>query len=170
MARKIGQITNADCYINDVDIAGRVAELDMGDFGYTEVEHSALGMIGVLKLPGRPVEAIEGKIAFEWLDEEVSRTIIDPTKVHRFQLHSFVDIFGPEGLDRSQSHTLVTHLGFHTMKTGGRSQKLGEQLAQEHDISIVSIVQKVYGAETPLLEYDVHAGIHRINGVDVWPR
>lgn len=170
MARKIGQITQSDVYINDVDVCGRVAELDLGEIGHTEVEHKTLGMIGVLKLPGRPVEAITGKISFEWLDEEVSRSILNPTKVTKLQLHSYVDVFDGEGLNSDQSHTLITHIGFQMMKTGGRSAKLGENLGQEHDISIGYFVQKVYGADTPIMEFDAWNNIYRINGEDVWPR
>ena len=170
MARKIGQITQSDCYINEVDVCGRVAELDMGEIAHAEIEHQTLGMIGVLKLPGRPVQAIDGKITFEWLDEEVSRKILNPTKVHKLQLHSYVDVFDGEGLNSGQSHTLITHIGFQMMKTGGRTAKLGENLGQEHDISISSFKQSVYGAETPIIEYDGWNNIYRINGEEVWPR
>lgn len=170
MTRKIGQITQADAYINETDVCGRVAELDLGEFAHQEVEHSALGMIGVLKLPGRPVQAIEGKISFEWLDEEVSRKILMPTRTHRLQLHSYVDIFDGDGLNADQSHTLITHIGFSMMKTGGRSAKLGEQMAQEHDISVTTFKQLVYGTEVPIIEYDGWNNIYRINGEDVWPR
>ena len=170
MARKIGQITQSDCYINEVDVCGRVTELDMGEIAHAEIEHQTLGMIGVLKLPGRPVQAIDGKITFEWLDEEVSRNILNPTKVHKLQLHSYVDIFDGEGLNTGQSHTLITHIGFQMMKTGGRTAKLGENPGQEHDISISSFKQSVYGGETPIIEFDAWNNIYRINGTDVWPR
>lgn len=170
MARKIGQITGAECYINQVDVCGRVAELDMGEIGHAEVEHQTLGMIAVLKLPGRPVQAIEGKITFEWLDEEISRTILNPTKVHALQLHSYVDVFDGEGLNTDQSHTLITHIGFQTMKSGGSTAKLGENMGQELDISISSFKQSVYGGETPLIEFDAWNNIYNINGEAVWPR
>lgn len=170
MTRKIGQITNADAYINGVDVCGRVSEIDLGEIGHQEVEHSSLGMIGVLKLPGRPVQAIEGKITFEWLDEGVSRSILNPTKMTKLQLHSYVDVFDGEGLNTTESHTLVTHISFQMMKTGGRTAKLGEQMGQEHDISIGYFMQKVYGADTPIIEYDGWNNIYRIDGEDVWPR
>lgn len=170
MAQKIGQITNADLYLNGTDVKGRVAELDFGDFGHTEVEHAALGMIGVLKLPGRPVEAIEAKIKFEWLDDEVQRLIINPTKTVRAQLHSYVDIFNADGLDADQSHVLVTHLAFNMMKTSGRTAKLGDQLGAEHDITVHAFSQKVYGEAVPIIEFDAFAGIYNIDGEPVWPR
>lgn len=170
MARKIGQITDSDCYINEVDVCGRVAELDLGEIGHAEIEHQTLGMIGVLTLPGRPVQSIQGKISFEWLDEEVSRSILNPTRVHKLQLHSYVDVFDGEGRSSTLSHTLITHIGFSMMKTGGRTAKLGENLAQEHDISISSFKQAVYGGDTPIIEFDAWNNIYKINGEDVWPR
>lgn len=170
MVQKIGQITNADLYLNDTDVKGRVAEFDMGEIGATEVEHKTLGQIGVIKLPGRPVEAIEGKISFEWLDESIERDLLNPTKRHKIQLHSYVDVFGADGLDVDKSHTLVTHIGFHVMKRSGNSAKLGEQLASEHAISIQSFSQKVYGEAVPIVEFDAWAGIYNVNGEEVWPR
>lgn len=170
MANIIGQITNADCYINDVDVCGRVSELDLGEIGHQEVEHSALGMIGVLKLPGRPVQAIEGKISFAWLDEAISRDILKPTKVHKLQLHSYVDIHDGDGLNADKSHTLITHIRFYNMKKGGSTAKLGDQMASEHDISITYFMQKVYGGDTPIIEYDGFNNVYNINGEPVWPR
>lgn len=169
MVQKIGQITNADLYMNGEDVKGRVAEFDPGEIGSTEIEHATLGMIGVLKLPGRPVEAIEGKINFEWLDGEVERALLNPTRRHAIQMHSYVDIFGPEGLDAEKSHTLVTHVGFHVSKRGGNSAKLGEQMASEHTISIPYFMQKVYGEVVPVIEFDVINGIYNVNGEPVWP-
>ncbi|MCC2099164.1 MAG: phage major tail tube protein [Hyphomicrobiales bacterium] len=169
MARKIGQITNADVYLDgDNVLKGRVAEFDMGEIGSTEVEHKTLGMIGVLKLPGRPVEAIEGKITFEWLDEEVERLLINPTKRHNIQLHSYVDVFDEEGLNVEKSLTLVTHVGFMTMKSGGKSAKLGETMGVEHTITVPTFMQKVYGDATPIVEFDAWNGIYNVNGEPVW--
>lgn len=171
MARnKIGQITDSDCFINGVDVCGRVSELDLGDIEHQDVEHSALGMVGVLKLPGRPVQAIEGKISFEWLDEEISRAMMNPTKIIKLQLHSYVDIFDENGRSEAKSHILVTHIGFQMMKTGGRKAKLGEQMGQEHDVTISTFLQKVYGADTPIIEFDAWNNIYKINGDEVWPK
>ena len=169
MVQKIGQITNSDAYFDGEDVKGRLLEFDMGELGSTEVEHATLGMIGVLKLPGRPVEAIEGKASWEWLDEAIERAMANPTKRHNMQLHSYVDIFDENGLNSEKSHTLVTHVGFHVMKGGGRSGKLGEQMANEHTLTVVSFSQKVYGDAIPIVEFDVFNGIYNVNGEPVWP-
>lgn len=170
MAIQTGSITNADILINGVDIAGGVMELDLGEIGYEEVEHKALGMVMVLKLPSRAMSAIEATIKYEWLEPELKRQLADPTKTHRLQLHRYVDVSGPDGLDTEASHTLVTHVGFRVMKTQKGSSKLGENVEMEQTITVTSMVEKVYGEETPIVEIDVFANINRVNGADVWPR
>ena len=169
MVQKIGQITNADMYINGTDVKGRVSEFDLDGEGATEVEHSALGMIGVLKLPGRPMEALTGKIGFEWVDEVFERDLLNPTKRHTIQLHSYVDVFDESGLNHEKSHTLVTHIGFHTLKRSGFKAKLGDGVGTEYAITIPSFSQKVYGDATPIIEFDAFAGIYNVNGEPVWP-
>lgn len=170
MARKIGQITDADCYINGIDMCGRVAELNFGTLGHTMVRHSTLGMVGVLELPARPVKAIRGSISFDWIDEEVYRRLLNPTIVTPLQLHELVDIFGPEGLDAAASHTLVTSVGFQTMDSVFGASKLGTPKGVKHDITIGAFAQKVYGEEVPIVEFDGWNNIYKTNGQDVWPR
>lgn len=165
----LGQITAGDVYINETNLVGRISEIDLGELEHQEVEHSALGMIGVLKMPGRPVQSIGGKITFAYLEASVSRTILNPTLAHKLQLHSYVDVMGPEGLDRTASHTLITHIRFHTMKSGGRTAKLGEPFAGELDVSITYWMQKVYGDQSPIVEYDGWNNIYTIDGEPVWP-
>ncbi len=169
MSNVLAQITNADLYLNDASVRGKVGELDLGDIGSTEIEHAALGMIGVLKLPGRPLEAIDGKISFEWLDEAIEKDLLNPTKRHKLQLHSYVDVHDDEGLNSEKSHTLVTHIGFMAMKRGGFKAKLGEGAKVEHNISITSFTQGVYGDPVKIIEYDGFNNIYNVNGAPVWP-
>ena len=169
MVQKIGQITNADLYLNSTDVKGRVAEFTPDDLSLTEVEHKTLGMIGVLKLPGRPVDAIGAKIKFAWLDEAIERGLINPTKRQTIQMHSYVDVFDETGLNVEKSHTLVTHVGFQLMSHGLLSGKIGDAVGVEHSITIPSFSQKVYGDSTPIVEFDVFASIYNVNGEAVWP-
>lgn len=170
MVQKIGQITNGDILINETDVAGRIDELDLGEIAHKDVEHETLGMIGVISLPGRGLESIKGKIKFGWLDAETERTIINPTKFTKLQIHSYVDVMGPDGLDIEKSHTLVTHLTYSMIKKGGTTAKLADKMGVEHDISIHSFSQKVYGDTVPIIEIDLFAQIYNVNGEPVWPK
>lgn len=165
-----GSITNADILLNDVDIAGRMAELDLGEIGYEEVEHKALGMIMVAKLPSRAVKAVEATAKYEFLEASLKKQVMVPTKTHSLQMHQYVDVSGADGLDLEKSHQLITHVGFRTISTKTGSSKLGENVELEQKWSVVKIIQKVYGEEDPIMVLDLFNGIHTINGQPVWPR
>ena len=169
MSVKTGSITNGDVLLNGTDIAGRLMEFEFGDFDYEEVEHKALGMIGVLKNPSRVVTAIEETLKFEWLDPELKRQLMNPRDIHKLQIHQYVDVNGPDGLDVDASHTLVTHIGFRFMGVKKGTAKLGESEGLEVKASVQSFVEKVYGDETPIMEFDVNNNINKVNGEDVWP-
>ncbi len=72
----------------------------MGENAHTEVGTQDARPDWCTETAGSSVESIEGKISFEWLDEEVSRSIMNPTKTHKLQIHSYVDIFDADGLKR----------------------------------------------------------------------
>ena len=169
MSVQTGSVTNGDILLNGIDIAGRVLEFDFGDFSYEEVEHKTLGTIGVIKLPSRSIEAIEQTIKYEYLEPALKRELMNPRKTHKLQIHQYVDVSGPDGLDLEASHMLVTHIGFRVIKTKRGSAKLGENVELEQTISVTSFIENVYGEELPILEYDFFAKIHKINGKDVWP-
>ncbi|HEY9212060.1 MAG TPA: phage major tail tube protein [Ancylobacter sp.] len=166
---KVGHVTNADVYLTNNRLAGRCKEFDPGDIGMKMVSHEALGMIGVIELPSRAIEAIKGKIVFDFIDHEVDRTTFNPTTLVRLALHSYVDVWDSEGLNRTKSHRLVTTIGVHFAKISGMGHSLGEAVNRELEISIVMMTQKVTTSEVPVLEYDVYAGIYRVNGENVWP-
>jgi phage tail tube protein FII len=165
-----GSITNADVLMNGIDVAGRVKGVDLGDVGHEEIEHKTLGSIGVLKLPTRALSPIEATSKYEWLDPDLKRQVLLPTKTHDLQLHQYVDVSGPDGLDLTKSHQLVTHVGFRSLKTKQGESSLGEGVEMEQNWSIVKIIQKVFGEEDAIMEFDFFNGVHKIDGKDVWPR
>ena len=166
---KIGQITNADLYLNNNRLVGRVKEFDPGDFSIKVVSHEALGMIGVIELPARGIEAIESTITFDWLDHEVEREVINPTKVMRWAMHSYVDVFDASGLVTSSTHRLVTTVSVQFIGRSSFGHTLGEMVNHELECRTQAMTQKVSTSDVPILEYDPFAGVYRINGANVWP-
>lgn len=167
---KVGHITNADLYLGTMRLIGRTKEFEIPEFSHKMVTHEALGMIGVLELPSRAVDALKAKVVFEYLDHDVERQVLNPTLTHRWQLHSYVDVFGADGLDRQKSHKLISNVSLMFGKSNGLSHKLGEMIEREIECSVTAFTQKVTSSDVPIIEYDVFAGIYRINGQDVWPQ
>ncbi|MFG1409512.1 phage major tail tube protein [Xanthobacter sp. VTT E-85241] len=166
---RIGHITNSDVYMDNNRLIGRVKEFELPEFSYKLISHEALGQIAILELPSRALEAPKGKITFDFVDHEVERLALNPTVVRRWQLHSYVDIWGADGLDRAKSHKLITSLGLLPTKSGALAHTLGEAVNREMEITVPYITQVISTEDVPLLELDVFAGIYRINGENVWP-
>lgn len=166
---RVGHVTQADIYVNGNRLIGRVKEFEIPEFGHKMVSHEALGMIGILDLPSRAVEALKGKIVFDYLDYEADMMMLNPTKVHSWQLHSYVDVFGPGGLDTVRSHKRILTVGVMFAKSNGLSIKLGENVERELEVTVPSLIDRVTSLSNPLLEYDAFNGIYRINGENVWP-
>lgn len=166
---EFGHITNADIYLEGNKLVGRLKNFDIPEHGYKMVEHESLGSIGVLALPSRAMEALTANVTFEYLDHTVERQVLNPTRVVRWQLHSHVDVFGPEGLDRSLSHKLITSVSVMLSKSNALGHALGEAVNRELEVSVTAMVQKVTSSDVPVFEYDIFNNIHRVNGEDVWP-
>lgn len=166
---KLGHITQADVYLDGNKIVGRVKEAQFPEFSHKMVTHESLGQIGVLDLPSRAVEALKMPITFEYIDWELDRLIMNPTRANKLQFHAYVDIFGPDGLDTARSHKIVTSVTVFFAKSNAVSLKLGESANREIETTVTSMVQKVSTLSTPILEYDLFNSIYRINGRNVWP-
>lgn len=166
---RIGHISNADVYMDNNRLIGRIKEFEVAEISHKMVSHEALGMIGVLELPSRALEALTAKITYDFVDHEVERLVLNPTVTRRWQLHSYVDVWNADGLNRDQSHKLITSLGILPAKSGTLGHTLGEMVNRETEVRVVSMVSKVTINETPILEYDGFAQIYRVNGQNVWP-
>jgi Phage tail tube protein FII len=166
---RVGHITQADVYIDGNRFIGRVKEFEIPEFGHKMVSHEALGMIGILELPSRAVEALKGKIVFDYVDYEADQLILNPTKVLYWQLHAFVDVFDAAGVNTGKSHKRILTVGVMFSKSNALSLKLGENAERELEVSVVSLIDKVSTVAIPLLEYDAFNRIYNINGVPVWP-
>lgn len=166
---RVGQITNAAVYLNSNLLLGRVKEFEIPEFSYKMVTHEALGMIGIIELPSRAVDALSGKITFDYVDPEVDMEVMNPTTVHRWDLRSRVDVFDAGGLNRDLTYRRTISIGAMFKKSDALSFKLGENVERPIEISVISLIDKVSNLSVPLMEYDPFNNIHNINGVPVWP-
>lgn len=162
------QITNALVYDRETHLRGLVDKLTIDGRKTTEVEHKTLGMVGMLKLPGRPLQALTGKIAIGHLDEEYDRLLINPMTRHDWQLHQKVDVIDYDGYSQAKSHTIVHHMRFSFMEDDGIDTELGENAGIEYTITIPFLKQSVLGSATPMFELDVFNDIYKVNGERVW--
>lgn len=168
MSVKIGQITNADVYTEGNSLVGRFKDFQIPEIEQAEIKHETLGQIAVLSLPGRPLKEMKGKGTLDFFDAALMPAIYNPTVAMKLALHSYVDVFGPDGLDARQSHRLVTNVSIMIRKVGGKAFKLGDAFEGEFEYSCLRFVQGLPG-QAPIIEADVMNQVYRVNGKDVWP-
>ncbi len=166
-ATRIGQITQADVYLDDKSLVGRFKDFTTPDIEWQEIEHETLGQIAALSLPGRPLKKLTGKFTIEYLDDALYPRLYNPTVFFPFALHSYVDVFDAAGLSKDASYRVVTNVTIAIRRVGGHAFKLGEKFEGEAEWSATRFVQGVPGA-TPWVEYDVMNQVARNNGVDIW--
>lgn len=161
-------ITQADIYDTENRLRGLVDMFAIDGRSYTEIEHKTLGQVGVLKLPSRPLEALEGKIKIGHLDDEYDRVLSNPAITHDWQMHQKVDVNDAGGYSVTKSHTIVWHAKFRILGDDGMDTELGEKAEIEYKLSIPAL--KIYrlGDENAIWELDVWNDVFEINGQPVW--
>jgi len=168
---KSGQVTNADVYMDGAQIAGRIASMEPDEIAYEMVEHKALGMVGQAELPGRQLKAIKATIKWIWLETAVLLKTATPNRSVTFTVEQFVDVFDATGLVIGQSYRVVSN---YTVLFGAEewaAMEAGdESMGYETPCSVVRLTVKSTETDQFVREFDLFAGINRVDGKDVWPK
>ncbi|MEC5291973.1 phage major tail tube protein [Aurantimonas sp. C2-6-R+9] len=162
------QISQAHVYDVDQRLFGLVDKLTLDGRKTTEVEHKTLGQVGVLKLPGRPLQAVTGKIMIGHLDDGYDRQLSNPAKQHDWQMHQKVDVSDETGYSFDKSHTIVWHARFRFMEDDGMDTELGEKAGIEYAITLPYLRIFREGDATPIWFLDVFNDVFEVNGERVW--
>lgn len=168
--KQFGQITNAEVYFEDKSLVGICKEFKLPKIEWNTVDIETLGQVAVFKAPARPLQALEGSMTWESIDPELSGMSYTPTKVWPFQLHSMVDVWGPDGLDEAESYTLVTTVGLQFISSELGAAKLGDLQEQEVEFTCSRLTQRVHDSDKVIFTVDVFANRARNGEGDIWSR
>ena len=164
------QITDAEVYFGETGLVGVSATVDIPSLETAQIEHETLGSVGILQLPARGLAALNVTIELMYPEPELLAWSYDPTASELFQFHEPLDVFGADGgIDRDRSTKLVTICRLKPSNNEAGQMKKRE--ARKHTISATatSFLQRVYTEQTPLVEIDLMANIHKVRGRNVWP-
>lgn len=168
---RIGQTTNADCYLEGARLVGRVKEFELDKVAYERVTHEALGMVGKVKLPGRTLEPIDAKITFSWLETEILLRTALPNKAVVFQWEKFVDVFDQGGLVAAEGYRIITTTSLLFAEESMDAFKNGDDpIGREHECSVIRYTVKSTENDKMIREFAPFENINRVDGQDVWPR
>lgn len=168
---RIGQTTNSDVYVDGARLVGRIKEFKLDKVAYERVTHEALGMVGKVKLPGRAMSEIDGKISFAWLETEVMLRTALPNRAITFQFEKFVDIFDQGGLVVDAGYRIITTTTLLFAEEAMDAFKNGDKdpIGREHECSVIRLVVKSTETGQFIREYAPFENINRVDGQDVWP-
>lgn len=141
---------------------GRVEEATLPTVKYKMSEHKALGMNGSFELPAG-IDKLEVSIKWNSFYPDAMVKIADPNKTVQLQLRSSVKTWNSNGV--ASEVPLVVFLGVQAkdFPLGGFKQHDNVELTSVMACTYCKIVQN--GQE--IMEVDVLANIHKVNGVDV---
>lgn len=163
-----GHITDARVYEEGNDLVGIADEFSAPEIEWNRVDHETLGQVAIFKPPARPLQALEGSLVLKFPEPDVYERMLNPTRVHNWQLHSKADIWGPDGLDAEKSFVLVTTVGLMFYKPRLTGAKLGDEQKVEADFSCVRMRQTIHASGRELFAVDVFANSVDVGGSPVW--
>jgi uncharacterized protein len=168
---RIGQTTNADVYVEGNRYIGRISEFELDKMAYERVEHSGLGMVGVLKLPSRTLQPIDAKIKFSWLETEFMLKTALPNVAVPLQFEQFVDVFDQGGLVSSEGYRIITSVSLLFAEESMDAFKNGnDAIGRELACSVIRLSMKSTETGQFIREYAPLENINRVDNKDVWSR
>jgi len=164
MAGKIGinRVTNANVYINGVNLLGRAEEVTLPQIKHIMAEHKGLGMVGAAEFPSG-LEKMEAKFKWAALYPEVMVSVADPTRVVSIQVRASVETYN--GLGKIAEVPAVMFLS-------GIFKEFPMGTFKKHDNAEFDTTMSVYYAKMvigglDIFEVDVLENIYKVAGLDI---
>lgn len=158
----ISKVFNANVYRNGTaNLVGKVAELTLPKVTAVTEEHSALGMIGKLKLP-TGLELLE--MAMKWKGFYAEQLeAADPFRTHNFQIRASVQTFGAGAVATEQKLVIECRARFTEHDLATLIAMTGNEPATALNVDYI----KVALVDEELLEVDVVNNIWKVRGRDL---
>jgi len=161
MSVAVNRVTNANVYVDGTSRLGLAEEITLPEIKSIMSEHKAVGMKGQIELPAG-IEKMEAKIKWNSYDTSVMAKAATPTTLVQLQCRSSMERYEAGG--KTGEVPVVVHFSgyFKNLQLG--SFKANEQVDLTTDLT-VQYVKLVIDGDT-VVEVDVLANIHNVNGVD----
>lgn len=159
----IKSLTNANVYLEEHNLLGRVGEVTLPVFKTKLNDHQGLGMASAMRLPTSGVEAAEAKYKFTSYYAEVLGRGANPRRAVRFQVRGSLETYSSEGLESEVS--VIATIGGPIKETNHGSFKAGEPVMPELTQEVWYYRLVIDGEEIQLI--DVPNNINRAAGDDI---
>jgi uncharacterized protein len=157
----INRITNANVYVNGVDLLGRCEEVDLPQPKSVMVEHNGLGMFGKAELPAG-LDKLEAKFKWASLYTEVLSQAFKPMDMARLMVRANMQQFTSGGL-AAEVPVIAMVNGFFSEMPGFNVRRHANSEVPS-SMSVHYYLLNIAGVDH--LEIDVQANIFKVMGVD----
>jgi len=163
MAIVISKVFNANIYVDgSVELIGRAKEIKLPEVSAKMVEHSALGLAGVLELPSG-LEKMSMSIKWTGWYGDILKMAANPFQSHKLQIRANHETYTSEG--RAQELPLVI-LATASWKKASLGTLKPQDASEADDELTVSYIKVTLDGDE-LFEIDVLQNIWKVAGVDV---
>jgi P2 family phage contractile tail tube protein len=158
----INRVTNANIYLDGKSLLGKAEEVTNPVIKSIMSEHKALGMNGKLELPSG-IDKLETKIKWSSFYSDVLLKIANPEQAVQLQVRSSVKTFTSAGLTGQVPLAIYMTGTFKEFPTG--AFKNNDNVELESSLNLTYLKMVYNGVD--IVEIDVLANIHKVNGVDI---
>jgi len=162
MGATISKVQDANVYVNGTSTHGQASEVTLPEVQFGKNEYKALGLVGVMKLWNKTIEALEATIKWNYPENDVQIACANPSKTIDLMVRSNKTVFG-DGEETEEP--VVVFLKGTSNNHGLGSYKKGEDTDLSTKLDISYLKQVVNGRE--IVEIDVLNNIFRIDGTDL---
>ena len=162
MSITISKVQDANVYINGTSTHGQASEVSLPELQYSKSEYKALGLMGVVKLWNKGVEALEATIKWNYPDNDVQIACSNPTKIIDLMVRSNKTVFTDNEAVDEQPVIVYLRGTSNNHGLGAYKAKEDTDLSTKLDISYIKEV--INGRE--IVEIDILNNIFRIDGID----
>ena len=159
---KINKLTNANVYMNGVNLLGRAEEIQLPQIKHKMAEHKALGMVGSAEFFAG-IDKLECKIKWNALYPEVLMTASNPFLSTMIQVRASLETYNGMGRISEAPATAFLIGTFKEFPLG--TLKPHENPEYETTMSVTYAKLIVDGIE--IFEIDVLENIYKVNVIDM---
>jgi len=155
------RVTNANCYVDGVNFLGKIKEMSMPQANFKMVEHSALGLQGVVEFP-TGFEKFEAKIMWNSFYKEALVALGNGYKTVNLQVRSSIEVQGASGLQERQPMVIFITCTPKNLPLGDFKQNENAEL--ETNLNVTYFKLQMNGED--VYEVDPMNNIYKVDGVD----
>ncbi len=159
---QVNRVTNANIYLDGRSLLGRAEEISLPTVKQIMSEHKAIGMNGKFELPAG-IDKLECRIKWNSFYRDTLIKAANPDQAVNMQCRTSMKTFGSSGV-LSEVPVVIHMTGqFKDFPLGNFKQHDNVELESNLNVTYCKLV--IDGTE--VLEIDVLANIHKVNGVDI---